>query len=33
VESVQSTATFQIELNNGKRIVGKFEKVSSDKAK
>ena len=33
VESVQSTATFQIVLNNGKRIVGKFEKVSSDKAK
>jgi hypothetical protein len=33
VESVQSTATFQILLNNGKRIVGKFEKVSPEKTK
>ncbi len=33
VESVHSTAVFQIVLNNGKRIVGKFEKVSSEKAK
>jgi len=32
VESVQSTATFQIVLNSGKRIVGKFEKVSGEKA-
>jgi putative salt-induced outer membrane protein YdiY len=31
VESVQSTATFQIVLNDGKRIVGKFEKVSREK--
>jgi len=33
VESVQSTATFQIVLNNGKRIVGTFEKVSTQKTK
>jgi putative salt-induced outer membrane protein YdiY len=33
VESVQSTGTFRIVLNNGKRMVGKFEKVSSEKAK
>jgi putative salt-induced outer membrane protein YdiY len=33
VESVQSTATFQIVLNNGKRLVGTFEKVSGDKTK
>jgi putative salt-induced outer membrane protein YdiY len=32
VESVQSTATFQIVLNSGKRIVGKFEKVSGEKS-
>jgi hypothetical protein len=33
VESVQSSATFQIVLNNGKRLVGKFEKFSGDKTK
>jgi Protein of unknown function, DUF481 len=33
VESVHSTATFRIVLNDGKRIVGKFEKVSAEKAK
>jgi putative salt-induced outer membrane protein YdiY len=33
VESVQSTATFRIVLNDGKRIVGKFEKVSTEKTK
>jgi hypothetical protein len=31
VESVQSIATFQIVLNGGKRIVGKFEKAPTDK--
>jgi hypothetical protein len=33
VESVQSTATYRIVLSNGKRLVGKIEKVSSEKAK
>jgi hypothetical protein len=33
VESVQSTATFHIVLNNGKRLVGKIEKISDEKAK
>ncbi len=33
VESVQSTATFQIVLNNGERLMGKFEKVSDEKGK
>jgi Protein of unknown function, DUF481 len=33
VQSVQSTATFQIVLNNGQRLVGKIEKVSGEKAK
>src|SRR5580704_17502958 len=33
VESVQSTSTFQIVLNNEKRLVGTFEKVSGDKTK
>jgi hypothetical protein len=33
VESVQSTATYRIVLNNGKRIEGKIEKVSREKAK
>jgi len=33
VRSVQSTATFQIVLNNGQRLVGKIEKVSGEKAK
>ncbi len=32
VESVQSTATFQIVLNNGQRLVGKIEKASGEKA-
>lgn len=32
VESVQSTATFQIVLNNGRRLVGKIEKASGEKA-
>jgi putative salt-induced outer membrane protein YdiY len=33
VESVQSTATYRIVLNNGKRLEGKIEKVSGEKAK
>ena len=33
VESVQSTATYRIVLNNGKRIEGKIEKVSRENAK
>lgn len=33
VESVQTTATFRIVLNNGQRLDGKIEKDSSDKAK
>jgi putative salt-induced outer membrane protein YdiY len=33
VESVQTTATYQITLTNGKRLVGKIEKVSGDKSK
>ncbi len=33
VESVKSTATFQIVLNNGHRLTGTFEKVSGEKAK
>jgi putative salt-induced outer membrane protein YdiY len=33
VESVQSTATFHIVLNNGHRLVGKIEKMPSEKAK
>jgi putative salt-induced outer membrane protein YdiY len=32
VESVQSTATFHIVLNNGQRLVGKIEKLSGEKA-
>jgi Protein of unknown function, DUF481 len=32
VESVQSTATYRIVLNNGKRVEGKIEKVSHEKA-
>jgi hypothetical protein len=31
VQSVQSTATFQIVLNNGQRLVGKFEKIAGQK--
>src|SRR5580704_4089171 len=31
VESVQSTATFQIVLNNGRRLTGKIEKASGEK--
>lgn len=33
VESVQSTATYRIVLNNGKRIEGKIEKISGEHAK
>ena len=33
VESVQSTATYQIVLDDGHRLVGTIEKLSSDKAK
>ncbi len=33
VESVQSTATYRIVLNNGKRVEGKIEKLSGEKAK
>jgi len=33
VESVQSTATYRIVLSNGKILLGKIEKVSSEKAK
>jgi putative salt-induced outer membrane protein YdiY len=33
VQCVQSTATYRIVLNNGKRLEGKIEKDSSDKAK
>jgi putative salt-induced outer membrane protein YdiY len=33
VESVQSTATYRIVLNNGKRLEGKIEKVSGAQAK
>jgi hypothetical protein len=33
VESVRSTATYRIVLNNGKRIEGKIEKVSGEKEK
>jgi putative salt-induced outer membrane protein YdiY len=33
VEAVQSTATYRIVLNNGKRLEGKIEKVSGEKAK
>ncbi len=33
VESVQSTATYRMVLNDGKRIEGKIEKVSGEKAK
>ena len=33
VESVQSTATYRIVLNNGKRVEGKIEKVSGEMAK
>jgi putative salt-induced outer membrane protein YdiY len=33
VESIQSTATFQIVLNNGQRLVGKIEKVSGEEIK
>jgi len=33
VESVQSTATYRIVLNNGKRLEGKIEKVSGEKAR
>ena len=33
VESVQSTATYRMVLNNGTRIEGKIEKVSGEKAK
>src|SRR6266478_6053812 len=33
VQSVQSTATFQIVLNNGQRLEGKSEKRSGEKAK
>jgi hypothetical protein len=33
VHSVQSTATYRIVLNNGKRLEGKIEKVSGEKAK
>jgi putative salt-induced outer membrane protein YdiY len=33
VESVRSTATYRIVLNNGRRLEGKIEKVSSEKAK
>src|SRR5580658_4678911 len=33
VESVQSTATFQIILNNGHRLRGTIEKISSEKGK
>ena len=33
VESVQSSASFQIILNNGQRLVGKIEKISREKAK
>ena len=33
VQSVQSTATYRIVLNNGKRIEGKIEKVSGEKKK
>jgi putative salt-induced outer membrane protein YdiY len=33
VQSVQSTATYRIVLNNGKRIEGKIEKVSGENAK
>jgi putative salt-induced outer membrane protein YdiY len=33
VESVQSTATYRIVLNSGKRLEGKIEKVSGEKAK
>src|SRR5271170_2725635 len=33
VESVQSTATYRIVLNNGKRLEGKIEKLSGEKAK
>lgn len=33
VESVQSTAIYRIVLNNGKRMEGKIEKVSGEKAK
>jgi hypothetical protein len=33
VESVESTATYRIVLNDGKRIEGKIEKVSGEKAK
>src|SRR5271168_555818 len=32
VESVQSKATFQIVLNNGHRLKGTIEKISSEKA-
>jgi putative salt-induced outer membrane protein YdiY len=32
VESVQSTATYRIVLNNGQRLVGRIEKVSDGKA-
>jgi putative salt-induced outer membrane protein YdiY len=33
VESVQSTATFHVVLNNGQRLVGKIEKISGERAK
>src|SRR4029077_2084661 len=33
VQSVQSTATYRIVLNNGKRLEGKIEKRSGEKAK
>src|SRR5208282_2148518 len=33
VQSVQSTATYQIVLNNGKRLEGKIEKNSGEKTK
>lgn len=33
VDSVQTTATFQIVLNNGQRLVGSIEKVSGEKGK
>jgi putative salt-induced outer membrane protein YdiY len=33
VDSVQSTATFQIILNNGQRLEGTIEKISGEKAK
>jgi Protein of unknown function, DUF481 len=33
VESVQSSATYRIVLNNGKRLEGKIEKISGEKAK